>query len=65
MLFADSVLKSQKKEIQKEIHFSVLFKRALIMETIYLRIIYLLFAIKLLSALAIRIFEYFFDPLIK
>ncbi len=33
------------------------------METIYLKIIYLLFAIKLLSALAIRIFEYFFDPL--
>ncbi len=33
------------------------------METIYLRIKYLLFAIKLLSAVAIPIFEYFFDSL--
>lgn len=31
------------------------------METIYPRIIYLLFAIKRLRALAIRICEYFFD----
>ncbi len=58
-------LKVTRKEIQKEIHFSILLKRPLIMETIYLKIIYLLFAIKLLSALAIRIFEYFFDPLIR